>query len=166
MPNMPNMPKISLSTLLVVAALAAPVTAAASPPRDSSGTNLITSNNIVDVRQAGPVTFLSFSGTTVLAGTLMGTTDARSEVIVVPSGATILFGDLVCACTVEGRTGTIVVSFVGHGDPTGAFSGHYTLQHGTGELTSLRGHGRFAGVGALVPGLVITYAGEHNFDGA
>lgn len=80
--------------------------------------------------------------------------------VIHPDGSSNFNGADVCACTVAGRSGTIVLPFSGTVDPSGFVSGRFSIGHGTGDLANLHGVGTFqssTGVGG-------PFSGVYHFD--
>ena len=146
---------------LVVAASAAlaAVPASATPPTPVSGTFAIVAATTTNTRAADGNTFTTLTRTATLSGSFTGTTTDTVMLVMHSNGTTILHGSGTCACTVEGRSGTLVYTFNGKGTfPTSA-TGRYVVGHGTGALAGLHAQGPFSGNFS-----VATIGGRYHFE--
>src|SRR5206468_10638684 len=67
----------------------------------------------------------------------------------------------ICACTLAGRSGTVVFPFSGTGDASGASGGRFTIKGATGALADLHGVGTFQSSNGGSSG---SFSGDYNFD--
>ena len=80
----------------------------------------------------------------VYAGDFAGPVTEHIDLVIHKDGSLNAKGADVCdPCTVAGRTGKIVLPFTGTADPSGFFSGRFSIGHGTGGLANLHGVGTF-----------------------
>jgi len=144
----------------VAVALVVAGTASASPPIAFNGTFTNLSSVTTSFRQADGNTFVSQIVSVVYAGDFAGRVTEQIDVVIHPDGSSNFKGADVCACTVAGRSGTIVLPFSGTGDPSGFLSGRFSIGDGTGDLANLHGVGTFqssTGVGG-------PFSGVYHFD--
>ena len=115
---------------------------------------------ITDFRQADGNTFISQTVQVVYAGDLSGSVVEQIDLVIHANGSLNFNGVDVCACTLAGRSGTIVSPFSGTGDATGAASGRFTIK-GTGSLATLHGVGTFQSTNGGSSG---GFSGVYHFD--
>jgi hypothetical protein len=147
---------------LLVAAVAvgvAAVPALASPPTPSSGTFSLVTATVTSSTTAGGNTFLTVTRTAALTGTYTGTSTDEARIIIHADGSASITGSGVCACTVDGRSGTIEYRFEGTGIFPATVDGQYVIGHGTGGLEGLHAEGPFSG-----SFMAVAYGGQHHFD--
>lgn len=139
---------------LVVAAAAAAAmasTGAATPPQDEPGVSILTGRTVTSVRQADGNVFITTLESRLFIGGISGS--AVEEYSIVVRGDTFSFhGWSTCTCTIDGRSGTIVLRIDGKGDmTTGAFSDHREGLAGsaTGGLEGLHVSADVSGVGGV-----------------
>ena len=143
-----------LLTLLIPLVLATVVYA--SPPTLAIGTYTNGPINIIDLREEGGNTIITYSRPADFTGTFFGPVDLiEATAIIHPDGrATIRKTVLECACTVEGKSGTLVL----HAIFSGSF-GKFTIVSGTGDLENLQGT---VNVIPVAPN-VLSYSGRIHF---
>jgi len=125
--------------------IAAPATHA-SVPITGTGTGVLTSVTVIDIRFADGNTFITTEATEIHHGVQEGTVTLISTFAIHPSGSLTYHGTGTCACTVAGRTGTFVYSYEGRGESISSpFTGTFRILDGDGELATLRGQGTFDG---------------------
>jgi hypothetical protein len=152
---------VSLLGVAAVVAGVAGVPAAASPPTPSAGTFSLVTATVTSTRTAGGNTFLTFERTAALTGTYAGTSTDEARLIIHSDGSANITGSGVCACTVDGRSGTFEYRFQGRGIFPASLDGHYVIRHGTLGLEGLHAEGPFSGTF-----LAVAYGGQHHFDPA
>jgi hypothetical protein len=150
---------LSVATAAAVASVVV-ATASASPPTAFNGTFTNLSSVTTSFRQADGNTFISQIVSVVYAGDFAGPVTEQIDLVIHPDGSVNFNGTDVCACTVTGRSGTIVLPFSGTGDPSGFVSGRFTIGHGTGGLANLHGVGTFQSSN----GATGTFSGVYHFD--
>lgn len=139
--------------LLAAAGAAAAMAAmgAATPPQDEPGVSVLTSRTVTSFRQADDNVFITTQETRVFVGGISGSAVEQYSIVV--RGDTFSFhGWSTCTCTIDGRSGTIVLRVVGKGDmTTGAFSDHREGLAGTatGGLEGLHISADVSGVGGV-----------------
>lgn len=149
-------------SLLVVTAVAVGVVAIpalASPPTPSTGTFSLVTATVTSMKTAGGNTFLTVTRTAALTGTYTGTSTDTARIVIHADGSANITGSGVCACTVDGRSGTAEYRFEGSGIFPAVLEGHYVIGHGTGALDGLHAEGPFAGSFTSV-----VYGGQRHFD--
>jgi Protein of unknown function (DUF3224) len=133
----------------VAAAMAA--TGAATPPNDQAGVSFLTGRTVTSFQQADGNLFITTQETRAFVGGISGT--AVEEYSIVVRGDTFSFhGRSTCTCTIDGRSGTVVMRVVGDGNnTTGAFSDHREGLAGsaTGGLEGLHISADVSGVGGI-----------------
>jgi len=135
--------KTLLGAAMAVAALLVGSPASGSTPVAFKGTFQNISVVTTDFRQADGNTFISQTVQVVYAGDLSGQVVEQIDLVIHPNGSLNFKGVDVCACTLAGRSGTVVSPFSGTGDASGAASGRFTLKGATGGLANLHGVGTF-----------------------
>jgi hypothetical protein len=135
-------------------------TASASPPVAFNGTFTNLSSVTTSFRQADGNTFVSQTVAVVYAGDFVGPVTEQIDLVIHPDGSVNFKGADVCACTIAGRSGTIVLPFSGTGDASGFVSGRFTIGDGTGGLANLHGVGTFESSN----GVTGPFSGVYHFD--
>jgi hypothetical protein len=135
-------------------------TASASPPIAFSGTFTNLSSVTTSFRQADGNTFVGQIVSVVYAGDFAGPVTEQIDIVIHPDGSSKFKGVDVCACTVAGRSGTIVLPFSGTGDPSGFLNGRFSVGDGTGDLATLHGVGTFQSS----TGMGGPFSGVYHFD--
>lgn len=140
--------------------------AQASPPAAASATMTVTAITGFAATPAGANTFVHQTTEGVFTGALIGTFEDELKGVVHPNGRVTAQGTLTCACTVEGRSGTLTFVQVSSGDfASQTLEGRAVITRGTGDLADL--HGTFDIEGTVDSnGLAtITFTGRMHFDG-
>lgn len=153
-----------MRTFLVAVALAAVFAAPASamPPTsftfsyDEQETPIVT-------HTAGPNTFYAFPESGTFSGDIAGTVAGIDTWKVQPDGSVVLHSNIVCVCTVAGRTGTLALQLQGGGSFLPAPHGGGPVQaSGSGGLAGLH----LVGTWTVTPSdEFIEFAGAYHFDG-
>jgi hypothetical protein len=128
-----------------------PQSALATTPSEGTGTFTFTgAPTITSVRFADGNVFVEGTAAGTLTGPLTGTFTQEFSQVVHKDGDTNFRGILICACSVDGRVGTIESrpTGTGAGTPENPSVGRFVLQNGTGGLATLHGEGKFTVVGA------------------
>ena len=168
---MPDNTRGSVTHTLITLALALAVlvtgsaTAHASPPAAASGIFSVTAVTSFIPTQVGANTFIHQTTDGIVAGTLAGSFSDENDLVLHPNGRIGGSGTLTCACTVDGRSGTIEFVMVSQGDfASQAFEGRAVITGGTGELDTL--HGVLELQASVDPNgfATITYTGQIHFD--
>src|SRR5207253_4747969 len=133
----------SLGAAMAMAALLVGSPGSASTHVAFNGTFQNGSVVLTDFRQADGNTFISQTVQVVYAGDLSGSVVEQIDLVIHPNGSLNFNGVDVCACTLGGRSGTIVLPFSGTGDASGAASGRFTITGATGGLANLHVVGTF-----------------------
>ncbi len=112
-----------------------------------------------DTRSYEGYTFILGEETGTWTGTFTGTSHDYFQAVMQPSGVVYLsYGLIFFEGTVEGRSGTLVISFAPGEKVEGEWSGKWEILSGTGELENLRGRGKWWG-----PSLDLDYKGKIYF---
>lgn len=151
--------------LIIIAVVLFPVAAYASPPTAASGTLENPISVPVDMRQANGNTIITEIEYADIHGTMEGSYILEFRAVIHGNGKLNMHGiSTIDPCTVNGDTGTIIMSLTGTGfmssPVSGALQGEWVIIKGTGELANLHGQGTFTaevGVGG-------TYSGQIHFD--
>ena len=146
---------------MAVAALLVGSPGSASTHAAFNGTFQNTSAVITDFRQADGNTFISETVHVVYAGDLSGSVVEQIDLVIHPNGSLNFNGVDVCACTLAGRSGTVVFPFSGTGDASGASGGRFTIKGATGALADLHGVGTFQSSNGGSSG---SFSGDYHFD--
>jgi hypothetical protein len=130
----------------------------------ASGTFSQTAITSLDVRAAGPNTFMHQTSAGSVTGTLSGTYEDVLTVVIHPNGHFNARFTITCQCTVDGETGVLhlVANDIGQlVSPTVAsFAGRAVITGATGDLAGLRGVLQIAGTVDLLSGLsTYSYSG-------
>lgn len=147
---------------------AATVTANAASHLAASGTFTQTGITSLVPSTAGPNTIIEQTSVGVLSGTLSGTWEDQIRVVIHPNGGFNASFRITCACTVDGKSGTLEIRAQDRGKlvspTTGAFKGRAVILSGTDELAGLRGSLRIEGTVDLTTGLsTYDYSGTIHF---
>lgn len=140
--------------------------AQASPPAAANATMTVTAITGFTATPAGANTFIHQTTEGVFAGALIGTFEDELKGVVHPNGRVTAQGTITCACTVDGRSGTLTFVQVSSGDfASQTLEGRAVITGGTGDLANL--HATFDMEGTVDPnGLAtITFTGRMHFDG-
>jgi len=114
----------------------------------------------VTTKVAGGNTFRYGEEEGTWTGTFDGTSEDYFEVIMHPSGFVTCQGQINFDGTVNGKSGTMVILFVGKKNlETGLWSGKWVILSGTGDLANLRGKGTWEG-----PSFDLDYSGQIHFE--
>jgi len=112
-----------------------------------------------DTRSYEGYTFILGEETGTWTGTFTGTSQDYFQAVMQPSGVVYLsYGLIFFEGTVEGRSGTLVISFAPGEKVEGVWSGKWEILSGTGELDNLRGRGKWWG-----PSMDLDYKGKIYF---
>jgi len=153
--------KALLGGAMAVAALLVGSPSSASTHAAFNGTFQNTSAVITDFRQADGNTFISETVHVVYAGDLSGSVVEQIDLVIHPNGSLNFNGVDICACTLAGRSGTVVFPFSGTGDASGASGGRFTIKGATGALADLHGVGTFQSSNGGSSG---SFSGDYHFD--
>src|SRR6266699_2294428 len=96
--------------------------------------------HVISVRTAGPNTIITLSETVCFHGTFVGTLVATERDVIHPNGTVTIQASGVFSGTVNGRSGTCVLSYQVAITGNGGVS-HWVVDQGTGDLAGLPGHG-------------------------
>ena len=162
-----TMKRLLAIAMIVGAAVIAPAPVSAKPPTEVTFVeNYTVDPAALEVRTAGPNTFLSGStATDVWSGDVSGT--ATQEFVVVNhsvAGFNFYTGRVEFTGTVLGREGTMVMKVNGKQASESAlpsdamWAGHWVIIGGTGDLAKLHGQGTLSG-----PSLTLTFEGDVHF---
>jgi hypothetical protein len=153
-----------VTMVVVLSALSASAYAGTPTPADGSFAYAVTS---FSDRWADGNWFIYATDTAIWKGTFEGT--SREEYVAVLHGSGVGFykGTVSFAGTVEGREGTVEISFVGSQpatsapyDPSQPWEGTWRIISGGGELANLHGQGTFTNPEPFN----IDYSGRIHFD--
>lgn len=123
----------------------------------ASGTSTQTGLHSLTVGQAGPNTVIEQTSEGTLTGTLAGAFDDEVRVVIHPNGTFTTRFTITCACTVDGRSGTVVLTATDSGEMVSedeaVFSGRAVITGASGELSGLHGVLEIAGTVHVPSGL-------------
>jgi hypothetical protein len=150
------------------AAAVPPVSAYAATSVQAAGTFTQTGITSLVPSSAGPNTILEQTSVGVLSGTLSGPWEDRLRVVIHPNGRFNAKFVITCACTVDGRSGTLTIQAQDAGElvspDLGAFEGSAVIVAATGDLAGLRGVLRIEGTVDVTTGLsTYGYSGVVHF---
>jgi hypothetical protein len=144
--------------LLALLTVLAPSSASAASRVAVSGSFTQVGFTVTGSRTAGGLTFLSFTETDALAGSLTGTSALTGECIVFPSQEAMCKATETFTGTLDGTAGTLTFFDVVRLDmATGTVSGQFMITDSSGGLAHVRGTGTFSGAGGSG-----TYSGTLN----
>lgn len=149
---------VSVAAAAAALAFAQPVWA--DPAVPASGSFFFVSaptTTVLHASQGNTLVRLDFPAA-VIAGDIRGTFSESLLIRTHPTGEQNVSGSATCACTVDGRTGTLFFDFVGKATAGGASEAHFVLS-GEGGLADLRG----TGTALVSPAFVGTYTAEYQF---
>ena len=137
-----KVPKAAFAALpLLVPLFLLPASANASTGEHGSG-SYNTTGQIISVRQVDGNTVITATEVQTLTGALSGIRQATGVDIIHPDGTFAAHDSGTFTGTVDGRTGTLVISGANSGAGTTG-SGQFTGEHGTGGLKGLHLRGTF-----------------------
>ena len=137
-----KVPKAALAALpLLVPLFLLPASANASTGEHGSG-SYNTTGQIISVRQVDGNTVITATEVQTLTGALNGIRQATGVDIIHPDGTFAAHDSGTFTGTVDGRTGTLVISGANSGSGTTG-TGQFTGEHGTGGLKGLHLRGTF-----------------------
>jgi hypothetical protein len=102
--------------------------------------------HVISVQTVGRNTIITLEETACVHGTFVGTAVATERDVIHPDGTVTLQVSGVFSGTVNGRSGTCVLSQVASLTPNGDVT-HWVVDQGTGDLAGLSGQGTFQGDG-------------------
>jgi len=114
-------------------------------PKITASGNWSDCNVVTDTRHVGSSSFLTISVTQAFTGTLVGSFSGAEHDFVHPDGSALFYGSGVFTGSVEGKTGTFKMSYVGTANSDDTFTAHWVVHDGTGQLTNIFGEGTFQG---------------------
>lgn len=155
------LPLAALLAGAMTTGVAAGTASAATTPTAFSATFSSCCVVLVSFRQADGNTFLSVTDSVTFAGDLAGSSAEQINIVIHSDGSIEFHGSDVCACTVAGRSGTIVTPFSGNGAPNGSTIGYVSIGDGTGGLANLHGTATFRSSNGGTSG---TFSGVYRFD--
>jgi hypothetical protein len=79
----------------------------------------------------------------VIDGTFSGSYVEQARSVTYPSGEANIKGTATCACTVDGRSGTVVFGFKAKAEPDGSLTGRFWIASASGSLEDLRTRSTF-----------------------
>ena len=137
-----KVPKAAFAALpLLVPLFLLPASANASTGEHGSG-SYNTTGQIISVRQVDGNTVITATEVQTLTGALNGIRQATGVDIIPPDGTFAAHDSGTFTGTVDGRTGTLVISGANSGSGTTG-TGQFTGEHGTGGLRGLHLRGTF-----------------------
>ena len=152
---------VLMSVILILSASPA----FAGPPDEAGGIwrYIVTD---IEVKMAGPNTFMTTYDHGEWTGTFEGLSTEVGMVVVHPSGNTSFNGTLSFVGEVNGKSGTFEMSVVGQCCDEQGWNGQWVILSGTEELANLRGQGTWFGPGAGGPFVwgTVDYAGKYHFE--
>ncbi len=134
-PNIKQQLRRAFFALAIVGALLTLPKAQAQPiPATFNSTDC---EHVISVQSRGPNTIITLSETGCLHGTFEGTVVGTERDVIHPNGTVTIQASGVFSGTVNGRSGTCVISAVVNVDVTN----HWVVDQGTGDLAGLHGQG-------------------------
>ena len=153
----------SCALAIVGASLTLPSAEAVLPIQSAIGQFFPCFNFAGPPRQVGDNLIITFSVSGPATGTFTGSSTGTELDVVHPDGSITLHGTLLFTGSINGRSGTLLLSYEGIGN---AVTGHETLRfvgrEGTGDLASIYANVTAEGdVGAPSPGCYASGAGNY-----
>lgn len=132
----------------------------ASPPVPVSGEWTYAVTLYEEVKDANGNTFKYGEEIGTWTGTFEGTSFDYFELVIHPNGFVTCQGRIAFTGSVDGKSGTMEILFVGKKDLTvNLWSGKWVILGSAGELTGLKGHGTWEG-----PSFDLDYEGYMHFN--
>ena len=153
----------SCALAIVGASLTLPSAEAGSPIQSAIGQFFPCFNFAGPPRQVGDNSIITFNVSGPATGTFTGSSTGTELDVVHPDGSITLHGTLLFTGSINGRSGTLLLSYEGIGN---AVTGHETLRfvgrEGTGDLAGIYANVTAEGdVGAPTPGCYASGAGNY-----
>jgi hypothetical protein len=152
----------SFLALTIVGALFTLRNAEASQPVPATF-NSTDCEHVISVQSSGPNTIITTSGTGCFHGTFEGTSVGTERDVIHPNGTLTGQASGVFSGTVNGRSGTCVLSLVVSITPNGDVV-HWVVDQGTGDLAGLHGQGTTLDATENGPGCPVTCPRPPCFD--
>jgi hypothetical protein len=121
---------------------------AASQPFAANGTFTGVSSTTTQVQQDGSNKISRIRQQGVFYGGIAGSSTNEETLTLSPDNTGAFSGSTTCTCTVAGKSGTLMWSYIGTQTANGSFQGQVFDIHGTGDLAQLHGQGEFQGQGS------------------
>jgi Protein of unknown function (DUF3224) len=121
---------------------------AASQPFAANGTTTTVSSTTTQVQQDGSNQISRMRQQGVIYGGVAGSYTTEKTLTLYPDKTGAFSGSSTCTCTVAGKSGTLLWSYIGTQTADGSFQGQVFDIHGTGDLAQLYGQGEFQGQGS------------------
>ncbi|MFO8036941.1 MAG: DUF3224 domain-containing protein [Anaerolineales bacterium] len=140
--------KIYISLALVIMLSLATIPVFASPPANASGIWYYIPTELVFIKEAGGNEFFDLTEAGIWTGTFEGTSIDYGPVVFHRSGVASFRGIVDFEGEVEGKTGTLMIKVNGRkSNPTADWEGHWVIISGGGQLSDLKGQGKWWGPG-------------------
>jgi hypothetical protein len=110
------------------------------------------------MRQEGSSMISAFTQQGAIEGGLAGSYTNEEVLTLSPDNTGTFSGQMMCSCTVAGKSGTLTWSYTGTEAADGSFQGQFFDIQGSGDLADLHGQGKFQGQGEH-----LTYSSELHF---
>ena len=122
--------------------------ASAAPPQEISFGQTFTSDAYVSIQPAGASGAYQIVdiATGYFSGALTGTLTETDYFLLHADGSGNFHGVDTCVCTLDGRSGTLLIRYTGTLAADGTFVSPFVIVHATGDLAGLRGDGVSTGV--------------------
>jgi Protein of unknown function (DUF3224) len=132
---------------------------AASQPFAANGTFTTVSSTTTQVQQDGSNKISRMTQQGVIYGGIAGSLTNEETLTLYPDNTGAFSGSMTCTCTVAGKSGILMWSYIGTQTADGSFQGQVFDIHGSGDLAQLHGQGEFRGQGSHG-----TYSSQLHFD--
>jgi hypothetical protein len=131
----------------------------ATPPTTVAAT-VILGPTPIEQKMAGGNTILVVTFADTYTGSFAGSASGIASVVIHQGNLNVHHIDTFTG-TVDGKSGTMVISFKGQGEGVGLpLKGNWVILSGTGDLAAIHGEGTFEGIA----GVAITLTGNIHFD--
>lgn len=139
---------LAVSALAMALALGLPAAVSASSPREVTFGQTVTSDVFVSARPAGASGTTRFVdvATGEFTGAVVGAFTETDYFLLHADGTGNFHGVDTCSCTIDGRSGTLMIRYTGTMAADGTFVSPFVIVQATGGLAGLRGHGVSTGV--------------------
>jgi hypothetical protein len=157
------------SALLVIAPLdnsqarkPTPISLPTPPPSFPAIGSWTDCNVVTDTKSFGPNTILTLSVTKTFTGTFIGSFTGTEYDFVHADGSAVFYGSGIFTGTVNGKSGTFAMNYIGRSTSENSFDAHWIIHDGTGDLIHLYGDGTLAGTaGTSTVACAIPFSGTY-----
>ena len=132
---------VGLAAVAVTAIAGVQPAIASQGPVGSGSFQFLSAGTIISSRMVGPDLVIDITTPAVIGGTLAGNLVFVETDVIHPDHSFDFSGTMTCQCTVDGRSGTLVIKARGATAADGSTTGKFKILEGTGGLAGLEGRG-------------------------